>query len=79
MIRSLRSKTSDKTCPPRDGFFYWRSIFCRIVGGFFAGNGGMEMGNMRVSLRKRKRCHRDTLREAIVCLTVESVPEEEKT
>ncbi len=49
------------------------------MGGFFAGNGGMEMGNMRVSLRKRKRCHRDTLREAIVCLTVESVPEEEKT
>ena len=60
-----------------------------IIGGrFFAGlwedflqemGGWMEVGNMRVSLRKRKRCHRDTLREVIVCLTVESVPGEEKT
>ncbi len=34
---------------------------------------------MRVSLGKKKRSHRDTLKEAITCLIVESVPEKEKT
>ena len=47
MIRSLRSKTSDKTCPPGTGFFIGGRFFAGLWEDFLremGGGDGLEQG-----------------------------------